>query len=300
VENVKTRSVLITDSVGVLGVGHLGGALVAGLAAGEKAPRIVLSPRNAGRAKTLADRFGLAVARNNPELVERSQVIVVATRPADVLGAVRGLPWRDHHTAVSVAAGVLLPALQDAVRPATAVRALPITAAEIGESPTCLFPENLAARGVFERLGSVHVFGDEATFELASTHGVVYSVFHAVIGSTAAWFESSGVPEPEARRLAALAVRAAAGMVLSRPSVALDVMVDEFARPGSLTLAALRQLRKDGTLDALHAAWRAATWPAPERSRPRPPGATRPRAWTARRDSRKTRTARSAVAGCAE
>jgi pyrroline-5-carboxylate reductase len=47
-------------------------------------------------------------------------------------------------------------------------------------------------------------------------------------------------------------------MLLARPEVSLDAMADEFARPGSLTLAALQRLREAGALEALHAAWGAA------------------------------------------
>jgi pyrroline-5-carboxylate reductase len=218
----------------------------------------VLSPRNAENAARLAARFGLAIARDNAEVVERSKIVIVATRPADVLDVVRDLPWRAFHTVISVAAGVALSGLERVVRPATLIRALPITAAEIGESPTCMIPDNAAARALFERLGTVHVFNDEAAFDIASIHGVVYSVFHAVIRSTIGWFESSGLPRSEARRLCALAVRAAAGMIVARPEIGLDAMIEAFARPGSLTETALQRLHDDRILEGLQSAWREA------------------------------------------
>jgi pyrroline-5-carboxylate reductase len=251
------------ETLGIIGVGHLAEALVAGLMATDNPPSIVLSPHNPDRARRIATRFGLTVARDNAEVVGQSRIVLVATRPEQVLGAICDLPWRADQTAISVAAGVALPNLGRAVRPATAVRALPVTAVEIGESPTCIIPEIAAARALFEPLGTVHAFDDEAAFDLATIHGVVYSAFHAVIRSTVEWFVSSGLPRPEARRLCALTIRAAAGMILAQPQIGLDAMVHDFARPGSLTLLALGQLRDTRALEGMRSAWSAAL----ERSR---------------------------------
>lgn len=238
----------MSETVGIIGVGHLARYLVAGFARAEAPPAIVLSPRNAETSRMLAERFGAAVAASNAEVVERADVVLLSTRPPDLLDAAAGLPWRDGQTAVSLAAGVALSGLARAVAPATAVRALPVTAAEIGESPTCLHPDNTAARALFERVGSVHAFDDEATYDAASIQGVVYSAFHAVVQSVAGWLDRAGVPADEARSLAARAIRATGGMVAAHPELPLEQMVAEFATPGSLTRTAVEAMRENGAL----------------------------------------------------
>jgi pyrroline-5-carboxylate reductase len=242
-------------TIGIIGVGHLTCCLVAGLMRSEHPPRIVLSPRNARRSRDLAARYGLDVAGDNAAVVEEASIVLLATRPPDLLEACKGLPWRARQTVVSVAAGVATSGIARAVRPATVVRALPIAAARIGESPTCLHPDNAASRRLFALLGTVHAYEDESTFDLASTYGVVFSVSHAVMGSLAEWFERSGLTSDEGRRLTAEAIRAAAGMVLAHPEKSLGSMVEDYATPGSLTTLALERLRERAVLDGLQASF---------------------------------------------
>jgi pyrroline-5-carboxylate reductase len=241
-------------TIGIIGVGHLASYLVAGLMRSDDPPQIVLSPRNARRSRDLAARYGLSIARHNAAVVERADVVLLAARPPDLLNSCEDLPWSARQTVVSVAGGIARSAIESAVEPATVVRALPIAAAEIGESTTCLYPDNAVARKLFEPLGSVHSYEDEPTFDLASMQGVVFSVSHAVIRSITEWFERSGLTAEEGRTLTAKAIRAAAGMVLTHPEKSLDSIVAEYATPGSLTLLALERLRERNVFDGLQAA----------------------------------------------
>jgi pyrroline-5-carboxylate reductase len=241
----------MTGRIGIIGVGHLARSLVAGFVRAGTPPAIVLSPRNAATSRLVAERFGATVAGSNAAVVEQSELVLLAARPADVIASAGGLPWRVDQTAVSLAAGIRLSALARAVAPAVAVRALATTAAEIGESPTCLYPDNAAARALFDRVGSVHAFPDESTYDAACVSGVVYSAFHVVLQHVAEWLEREAVPADEARLLAGSAVRAAAGMTMAHPERSLEQMVREFASPGTLTLAAVEALRTNGALRGL-------------------------------------------------
>lgn len=236
--------------IGIIGVGHLAGYLVNGLMRNETPPKIILSPRGEENAKRLSERHGLSIADSNAQVVEQSDIVLLATRPTDLLDAIADLPWRSDQTAISVAAGVAISGLSRAVSPATAVRTLPVTAAEIGESPTCLYPENATARQVFELLGSVHVFENEQSFDLGSMQGVVFSVFHAGIHAVAAWFEKNGLDSDTARALSAAAFRATSSMVEAHPEQKLCDMVDDYATEGSLTRITLESLKENGGLSA--------------------------------------------------
>ena len=235
-------------TIGIIGVGHLASYMVDGLMKADNPPTIILSPRGADNSARLAAKYDLRIANSNDAVVEGSDAVLLAPRPGDLLDTITGLPWRDGQTAISVAAGVALSGLQAAVSPPTTVRRLPTTAAKICESPTCLFPENDVARAVFDLLGSVHVFDDEETYELASIQGVIFSVFHAGIQSIAEWMEETGLDKDPARELAARALRATGGMVLAHPENDFDHMVNEYATEGTLTRIALLELRKNGGL----------------------------------------------------
>jgi len=240
----------VSEAVGIIGVGHLAGYLVAGLAAAGGGPEIVLSPRNAGRAAALADRHGARIAGDNSEVAAAASTVIVATRPADVLGALSGIEWRVDHTVVSVAAGVPLAAVGRAVAPATAVRAMPVACVSVGEGPTSLFPDAPAARALLERVGTVHAFADEAAFEAASVLGAFYGWAFALADHTSRWLADAGVAEAPARELVARTLRGATGMMLADPDAEPGRVIESLATPGGITRLGLDLLAERRALEA--------------------------------------------------
>lgn len=238
--------------VGFIGVGHIAQAMVEGLQRGPTPPTIVLSPRSRDRARALADRYDLDLASNNGEVVERSDLIVLATRPADILDAAQGLPWRGDQTVVSVAAGVPLSKLAPSVSPAVAVRAMPVTSARIGESATSTFPPHGPARAFLQELGPVVDLPSEEAFETAAVVGAIYAWFFTLAQTTAQWLAQEGVSPEQARQLATQAMRGAAG-IMQDDEAPLEALARGLATPGGITAAGL---------DVLHPAglecWRAA------------------------------------------
>lgn len=240
--------------IGILGVGHLAGYLVAGLRRHADAPEVLLSPRNAERSARLAETAGVSVAVDNARLVRNCPIVLLATRPGQAVEAVRGLPWHDGQVLVSLCAGLARAALTPHCAPALLVRAMPITAAKLGESPTCLYPDHKIARQVFEKIGIVLTLPDESSFEVASVSAAYYGWIHALIGEVRDWTIAAGLPPEVAGPLVAQTTRAAASMVAAAPERATADLVEELATPGGITEAGLDTLRcRDSLAD-----WRAA------------------------------------------
>jgi pyrroline-5-carboxylate reductase len=237
-------------SIGILGVGHLAGYLVEGFRRSGDELSIVLSSRNAEHSQRLAERFGARRAGDNRDLVSQSDAVILATRPAQCVEAVRGLPWKTDHVIVSVAAGVSLEELEAVCRPATVVRAMPVSCAAIGESPTTIFPEHEMVRALFERLGPVFAMPDEPSFESASVVGALYAWIYALLDETTGWMLGAGVPASAARNLVAQATRGATGMVLARPDQTIEDMLESLATSGGLTEKGLEVLRESNALAA--------------------------------------------------
>lgn len=231
------------NAVGVLGVGHLAGHLVPRLAL-DPARRIVVSPRNEERARALAARHAnVTVARDNAALVGEVDVVLLATRSQAAAAAIKGLPWHPAHTLVSLCAGVPLDALMFNAGAATLARAMPITAAAIGESPTCLFPDVAAAREVVQAFGPVHALADEAQFDVASVSAAFYGWVHSLIQEMALWSATQGLPPAASRALVSQTVRAAAGMVIAQPERSLPDLLEELCTPGGITELGLQTLQ---------------------------------------------------------
>ena len=244
----------MTHRVGILGVGHLAEYLVPGLLRGMEASRLVLSPRNSRKSAALAERYGVAVALGNGALVEACDLVLLATRRNQAVDAVSGLPWREDQVLVSVCAGVGLAELAPIAGKAGLARAMPIAAAALGESPTCLFPDLAMARAVLTPLGPLLAMPDEATFETACVSAAFYGWVHALIGETTDWAEAAGVPAPLARELIAQTARGAAAMVCAHPDRPIEAMTRELCTPGGITQAGLDLLRGREAF----AAWREA------------------------------------------
>ncbi|MEW9550301.1 NAD(P)-binding domain-containing protein [Nonomuraea sp. NPDC050783] len=94
--------------IGVVGVGEIGRAIVEGLCGGGgEPPEVFLSPRGARTAAELASRYGsVRVCAGNQEVVDRSEVVIIAVRGRDRHEALSGLRVADDKVVVNVMAGV--------------------------------------------------------------------------------------------------------------------------------------------------------------------------------------------------
>jgi len=106
------------ERIGFIGVGEISKAMVEGLSDGtEEAPPISLSPRNAATAAELAERFPNAMVRkDNQEVVDHSDIVLIALRRADRHDALAGLRISAEKTIVNVIPGVAADELRRILR----------------------------------------------------------------------------------------------------------------------------------------------------------------------------------------
>ena len=229
--------------LGILGVGHLMEHVVRGLAKGMAADEILLSPRNGERAARIRDRLGCEVATDNASLVERSETVIVSVRPFQVASALAGLPWRDGQPLLSFCAGVSIADLQAAAPGTRVFRAMPVTAAEFGASPTCLYPGDEAINALLSPCGPVLPLGEESEFESASVMGCYFGWIQALCGETTGWLVDHGLAPDTARILVAEMARAGVTTIIERPETSLEDLVGELCLPGSFTGLGLEKMR---------------------------------------------------------
>lgn len=226
--------------LGILGVGHLAAAVLTGLIrSGFDAQDILLSPR--GQGPELAAAHGFALAVDNTDLVRRSDIVLLAVRPAAALTAVTGLPWRDGQILVSACAGVSVATLDTAAAPARIARIMPLTAAEICKSPTLLYPDLPQVRALLNRIGPVIAVPDEGAFEVATVSAAVYGWAQMLIGRTAEWSAARGLPPETARALVARTFEAAGALIAEKPDPIGDLL-HELVTPGGITERGLNVL----------------------------------------------------------
>jgi pyrroline-5-carboxylate reductase len=233
---------------GVLGVGAIGSAIVTGLCEnGDDAPRVLLSPRNAGVSADLAQRFATVdVAADNQAVVDGSRVVIVCVRPQVAQSVLAELRFPPDRVVISAIAGVSVTALQRLVAPATEVaRVIPLPSVARREGITPVHPPNDAATALFDRLGETAEVADVKAFEAFSASTATIAAHFAYLSAIAAWLESQKIPAPAATRYVASMFAGLAGATLSGER--FEQLAREHATQGGINEQFLNELEQGGT-----------------------------------------------------
>ncbi len=242
--------------IAVVGGGNMGraiarGVVKAGLAA---ASQIVVTRRDAEALRALAAE-GFATTTDNATAVEGADMVVFAVKPyqlKDVVFAVRG-SLSPGVVAVSIATGVGVAQFAEMLGGGVAaVRVMPNTAAEVGESLTAIVPAAGVPQGrvaavvdVFSALGLALVV-DEAQMP-ALTALASCGVAHALRYIRAAQ-ESAiemGLGATLAAEVVAQTVKGAAQLVLTNRSHP-EAEIDKVCTPGGVTIAGVNAMERAG------------------------------------------------------
>jgi len=243
--------------LGVLGTGHMGQALLRGVIArgGVAAERVIVSDLRRDVCDALASELGVTVAKDNADLVAKSDVVLFCVKPQVLFNVLEPLSagFGPDTLLVSVAAGITLAALERALPAGTPViRSMPNTPCLVGHGTTAWSRGAAAteAHGALaqEILGSVggayempERSLDSATAVSGSGPAYVFHLMEAMMeGGVKAGFDPALV-----REFVIATVRGAAEL-----AAASDVDPGELRRrvmsPGGTTEAAIRRLDDDG------------------------------------------------------
>ncbi len=233
----------MTVKVGVIGVGHLMAHVVPGLMRATPAPQVLLSARGAERSAALAEQHGLEICAENQEIVERSDIVIIAVRPFDVEQTIIGLPWTPEHTVLSFAGTISRCTYEPHVNGAEIVLAMPVITAEFGESPTSIWPASAKVEALMASCGPVVSFETESQFKVVSGSGAYFGWVQALIMEMTNWLSAKGVPEAQARAVIAGMTRAGAVSAFERKDTPLEELINDLCLPGSLTGQGLEILR---------------------------------------------------------
>jgi len=198
-------------------------------------------------------------------VVDACEIVVLSTRPADCLDALNQLHLREDQNLVSVAAGVGIDALRAAATPGARItRAMPVNSAEVGASPTVIFPATPEVLELFSYCGKSIPVPNESAFEQASVQACAYSWYFELFEQLIACTKSKDLPPETAKQLvlgfAEGAVRLAQQDIARSPG---DI-AETIATPGTFSRLGLDQLKQNRAFDA----WRQACQLLRERLKP--------------------------------
>lgn len=132
-------------TIGVIGAGNMGRALIGGLvkACIVAENQIIASRRNYKELLNLQDQYGIRITTDNRELTQNSDIILIAVKPQilpDVMSEIKDVLTQDK-TLISIAAGISTELIERlAGRELPVIRVMPNIPALTGEgiSPYCL------------------------------------------------------------------------------------------------------------------------------------------------------------------
>ena len=235
----------------ILGGGHMGRALVAGLLrSGTRPERIGIGESSEEARRELASELGVTATADNARAVDGAAVVVVAVRPqhaGPVLEGVSPLLRAQRPLVLSIAAGVRVATLEAWCGQGVPVmRAMPNRAALVGAGATALYAphsvsaaQRAAAEHVARGVGGLVWVSEEDHLEVVtalSGSGPAYFFLLAEYMAEAA--EALGLAPPVARILAAATLHGA-GVLAHSGVTDLARLRTEIASPGGTTEAAL-------------------------------------------------------------
>ncbi|MCB2174223.1 MAG: pyrroline-5-carboxylate reductase [Actinomycetales bacterium] len=267
-------------TVGLLGAGVMGEALLAAVLRGGTPPDAVLvAEPSAERAAAVAQRHGVRTAEPS-RVAEASDTLLVAVKPKDVPAVLAAVAdhLRPGALVVSVAAGVTTAALAGPLPAGTpVVRVMPNTPAVIGKGAAAICPGEaatdehlarvealLAPTGLVLRVGEA----DMDAVTAISGSGPAY-VFYLVDALAEAGV-LLGLTRAQALDLARATFAGAAALLESSGEHPV-VLRERVSSPGGTTVAALRELDAHGVRAAVLAAAEAARDRSRELGAPRDP-----------------------------
>lgn len=224
--------------------------------------------------EAFAKATGATVHADVSAVAAASEVLLMATKPQDIAGAIASAAEKaagQPRLVISIAAGLTLAALEkSAPENFRVIRAMPNTPALVGKGAAgfCLGSRATAedAKTAEALLGSVGLavqvpekLMDAVTGLSGSGPAYIYLVIEALADGGV----KAGIPRADAIRLAAQTVLGSAAMVLEtgeHPAV----LKDNVTSPGGTTIAGIAALEKNGLRNALIAAVDAAVLRANE------------------------------------
>ena len=237
-------------TIGIAGAGHMGGAILRGLATCPQKPALRVFDSDAARAAALAAETGACAAPDAAACAAGCDAVVCAVRPADMpalLAALVPAATPDGPLVLSIAAGRTTAWIESLLPPgARVVRALPNLGASVGLAATAFAlgaratPADAAlAQTVLSSFGAATALPESQLDAVTALSGSGPAFFAAALEYLAEGGAALGLA-PETARALAVQTMLGTATVLARPGApAPDRFVASVATPGGTTAAGM-------------------------------------------------------------
>lgn len=239
---------------GFIGTGGIATAIVTGLCTVDHPPESIrVSPRNQDKAARLAQDFAsVQVAASNQEILDHSDVIVLAVLPQHKETILTPLRFRSDQTVIHLLAGTTIDAIVPLVEPAgDIVRAVPLPCTAIHKGPIAIYPHHDRVADFFNPLGTVISLERETELETLSIVTALMAPYYAFVAEVVAWAQKEGIPRDKAAAYSASMFEALAAIAGGADSGDIQRLVKECMTPGGLNEQAMATIDQNGGFASL-------------------------------------------------
>jgi pyrroline-5-carboxylate reductase len=251
-----------TCTLGFIGTGVMGSALLASAAKIIPASRITVSDVSRKKCEDAASQFGISIASCNSEAAQKSDIVFLAVKPAQIPLTIKEIARELHgKILVSIAAGVSLASLAEYASDSLAcaiIRVMPNLPAIAGEGMFALSAQKtpaaeravLLVKDALKGAGTVEEI-DESLMDCVtaiSGSGPAYAfVFIEALADAAVLL---GMPRKQAYLYAAQTLKGAAALALQTQKHPGELK-DDVCSPSGTTIEAVRVLEQKGFRSAV-------------------------------------------------
>ena len=252
----------IKETIGFIGAGNMATALISGLInSDQSASKIIASSPEQEHLEKLSKDFGIKTTNNNLEIVDNSDIVILAVKPnivQAVIDEIKDVATDKDILIISIAAGVKIEKIESQLgSPMRVIRAMPNTPASIMEGVTAICANSNAQSNDIEN--AKHLF--ECVGKIAHIDEKDIDIFTALIGSGPAYvfyliesfLDSSKnlhLPEEEKKDLLASMISGAANLVLNSDE-SPNVLRKKVTSPGGVTQTAIEEFETEGLKEIL-------------------------------------------------
>lgn len=246
---------MITQKIGIIGCGNMGGAILKGaLASGVLAPEQAYVYDISPAARETAQNLGVNVMANDEEVCAESDIILLAVKPQNAAEALEQCKKAlDGKAMMSIVAGVTVERLQNMIDGTPRIlRIMPNTPALVFEGAFALCSDNdfteeelAAAKAIYEKLGIVEMIPEKLIDAVCGLSGGGPAWAAMFIEAMADGGVKNGLPRATAYRLAAQTCLGTAKMILET-GMHPGALKDMVTSPGGTTIEGCEALERGG------------------------------------------------------
>jgi pyrroline-5-carboxylate reductase len=259
----------IEGTIGVVGTGNMGEALIRGLlqAGGAEPGQVVGSDPTPERVAALVEKYGIRMTTRNLEVARAADILVLSVKPQVMERVLEeiGSEIRAHALVISIAAGIPISAIETRLPQARVIRTMPNTPALVGAGATAIAvgghateADLQAARGIFDSVGMTVVLDEVLMDAVTGLSGSGPAYVFLMIEALSDAGVKVGLSRHHAQALAAQTVLGSAKLLIEtheHPGRLKDMVTS----PGGTAIAGLHTLEAGGLRTTLMDAVEAAT-----------------------------------------